>query len=299
MKQKNILTILTPTYNRVHLLNNLYESLLKQTSYDFEWLIIDDGSEDNTCEYIKKLPKKPFSIRYYFKENGGKCRAINYAHDKIKGQYVFFVDSDDTLMPDAVETILKDWRHYNAESNIAVISYQRRRCSDSSSISAEGNRIDYYIDDDIHYLVNKGVVGDRAETLRTDVLIKYPFPEFQNEKFMSEGWLWNNLASKYQTVYRTYSLYICEYLEGGLTKSGRALRMRSPQGMMENCKSFFQPDTCVKIQLKEMLLYCVYALCSSNNLLDDLKKSNRPWRIALMMPLGFVLYLYWKNKYLR
>lgn len=292
------LTILTTSYNRAKLLSKLYASLIKQTLHDFEWLIIDDGSNDNTKEYVASLPQNPFPIRYYYKENGGKCRAINFAHDKIQGQYVFFVDSDDVLTADAVEVILKDWQRYDQESNIAVLSYKRGG-RDGRSISEEVRGADYYLDDDIHYRVNQGVGGDRAETLRTDILRKYPFPEFVNEKFMSEGWLWNNIAKKYKTVYRMYTVYICEYLAGGLTKSGRVLRMKSPQGMMENCKSFFQKDTCIKIQLKEMLLYCVYALCSPNKLLDDIKNSGRPWKIAVIMPLGFGLYLYWKNKYLR
>ena len=292
------LTILTTSYNRAKLLSKLYASLIKQTVYDFEWLIIDDGSNDNTKEYVASLPQNPFPIRYYYKENGGKCRAINFAHDKIQGQYVFFVDSDDVLTADAVEVILKDWQRYDQESNIAVLSYKKVG-RDGIAISEEVQGTDYYIDDDIHYRVNQGVGGDRAETLRTDILRKYPFPEFVNEKFMSEGWLWNSIAPKYKTVYRMYTVYICEYLAGGLTKSGRVLRMKSPQGMMENCKSFFQKDTCIKIQLKEMLLYCVYALCSPNKLLDDIKNSGRPWKIIMMMPFGYGLYCYWKNKYLK
>ena len=91
MNNKILLTILTSTYNRAKLLNNLYESLRQQTCYNFEWLIIDDGSEDDTKKYIASLPQDAFSIRYYYKENGGKCQAINYAHDKINGQYVFFL----------------------------------------------------------------------------------------------------------------------------------------------------------------------------------------------------------------
>ena len=292
------LTILTTSYNRAKLLSKLYASLIKQTLHDFEWLIIDDGSNDNTKEYVASLPQNPFPIRYYYKENGGKCRAINFVHDKIQGQYVFFVDSDDVLTADAVEVILKDWQRYDQEPNIAVLSYKKRG-RDGRAISEEVQGADYYIDDDIHYRVNQGVGGDRAETLRTDILRKYPFPEFVNEKFMSEGWLWNNIAKKYKTVYRMYTVYICEYLAGGLTKSGRVLRMRSPQGMMENCKSFFQKDTCIKIQLKEMLLYCVYALCSPNKLLDDIKNSGRPWKIIMMMPFGYGLYCYWNNKYLK
>ena len=120
----------------------------------------------------------------------------------------------------------------------------------------------------------EGVVENGAySNLQVDQLLKkYPFPVFENEKFMSEGWLWRTVAKRYKTIYRAKCIYVCEYLEGGLTKCGRGLRMSCPQGMLENCRTFFVSEMNIKIQIKEMLLYDIYAdsnqtmLCHSTHI---------------------------------
>lgn len=99
-----MITIFTPTYNRAHLLPRLYESISKQDCMDFEWLVIDDGSTDNTQALFEEWmdQEHPFSIFYQKVKNGGKQRAINQAVSMAKGEYFFIVDSDDALTPDAV-----------------------------------------------------------------------------------------------------------------------------------------------------------------------------------------------------
>ena len=100
------ITILTPTYNREKLLHKLYKSLCNQKDKDFEWIVVDDGSNDNTDEYIETIQKKAdFPIRYYKKNNGGKHTALNYGCQYVKTKLVFIVDSDDTLTDDAILTI--------------------------------------------------------------------------------------------------------------------------------------------------------------------------------------------------
>lgn len=296
MRRKVKLTILTPIYNRVDLLPQVFTSLQSQTVKDFEWLVIDDGSTDNIREYMHGLPEVDFPIHYHRKENGGKHTAINYSHPYIQGEFVLILDSDDYLIPDAVEIILKDWQKYVGVSSVGVLSYERGG-GQGEIISDRASVPNYYISDDIHFRVNQGVGGDRAEVVRTEIFKTLPLPTHENEKFMSEGWLWNNIAIKYQTVYIQKGIYICEYLEGGLTKSGRILRMKSPLNMMDSCKSFFQDEVCLKIQVKEMLLYCVYGLCSNLPIHKWLHNSGRPLRVLLTLPFGWLLFKYWKYKY--
>lgn len=120
------LTILTPTYNRGGVLPQLYDSLKKQTCKDFEWVIVDDGSKDNTQEVVKAwLSDSDFSIQYFFKENGGKHTALNYAVKKIESELTFIVDSDDTLTTDAVETVLRYHKRYEDEKNICGYAFLR------------------------------------------------------------------------------------------------------------------------------------------------------------------------------
>ena len=108
----SLITVVTPTYNRSKLLLNLYQSLTKQVNYNFEWIIIDDGSTDDTRFVVKKFDSSNFNIRYIYKKNGGKHTALNVALDNIKTKLLIIVDSDDQLTSDATEIIEKTYKKY-------------------------------------------------------------------------------------------------------------------------------------------------------------------------------------------
>ncbi|WP_287771713.1 glycosyltransferase family 2 protein [Megasphaera sp.] len=295
-KRSPCLTILTPTYNRYKYLQKLFDSLCEQTCMDFQWLVIDDGSSDRTEDYFKNIKHNVFNIDYYKKDNGGKHTALNFSHPFIKGELVIIVDSDDVLSKDAVATVLHDWERYKYKSSIGVISYLRGDMLTHKSL-ARSNAPDGYISDHIAYRINRNIRGDMAEVVRTDVFKSYNFPVFSSERMVSEEWLWNHIAMRYKTVYRQKVIYYCEYIEGGLTKSGRKLLMNNPLGQMEACKSYFVNTVSTRMQIKKMLLYCVYGLCSKKNIKDVLLESGRPFRILLTFPLGWILFCYWRRKY--
>src|SRR3954466_3782814 len=97
-------TVFTPSYNRAHLLPRVYESLEKQTFRDFEWLVVDDGSKDNTAQVIKELAAKAsFPVRYVAKPNGGKPTAVNRGAQEAQGRLITILDSDDWFKPEALE----------------------------------------------------------------------------------------------------------------------------------------------------------------------------------------------------
>lgn len=290
-----LLTILTPTYNRAHLLPNLFKSLCNQTNVDFEWLIVDDGSTDDTKQVVSSFKTDKFPIYYHFKSNGGKHTAMNYSHPYIKGELLFIVDSDDTLIPECIEIIEKDWNKYKCDKTIGVLSYTidfvdgKKRYKD--------NLPTYYIDDDISCRVNNDMPGDRCEILRTDVFKMFKMPEFPGERFMGEGWLWRNVALKYKTVYIKKAIYIAEYQENGLSLNGRLFRMRNPYGMMENCKSFFMPQVKFKIQLKQMLAFGTYGFCAGLSCIDIIRRSGKGLGEALILPCSYFLYKRWSKVY--
>ncbi|MCI7112754.1 MAG: glycosyltransferase family 2 protein [Lachnobacterium sp.] len=298
MKEKIVVTIVTPTYNRLSTLPRLLESLCHQTNNSFQWVIIDDGSTDDTEKFFDDLKKQevPFEWEYHRKQNGGKHTALNACHTYIRGEVVLILDSDDYLTFDAVETIQSEWKNYKNRNDLCGMSYFKGY-KDGNHLSI-ANEQDDYIDNDIHYRVNKRIKGDRCEIVRTDLLKMYPFPVHAGEKFFSESWLWNIIALNYKTVYRNKTIYICEYLEGGLTKSGRALRMKNPLGMMDNCRTYFNKKVCLREQTKEMLLYWVYARCAGYSFLKTLKTSGVTLGMILTSLPGNALYLYWKKKYL-
>lgn len=107
---KTFLTIFTPTYNRAHTLPELYESLLAQSDKDFQWLIIDDGSTDNTADLVKSwINENRIRIKYYFQENGGKHMAYNHALEVADSELFCPIDSDDLVVYNCVERIKYHW----------------------------------------------------------------------------------------------------------------------------------------------------------------------------------------------
>lgn len=289
------LTILTPTYNRKDKLPRLYESLCAQTSKNFEWLVIDDGSTDKTEDYILSLLTDKFPIHYHKKHNDGKHTALNFAHPYIQGQYVAIVDSDDWLVPNAVETILKDWENCLSNKEIAVISYLKQFSTGTCMTKVPTWKT--YLSNHIDYRINQTISGDQFEVVRSEIFTSYLFPVFPQERYVPEGNLWLTIASNYQTLYITVPLYKGDYLTDGLTKSGRTLRIKNPLGMMSNCKMYFQPRVKKTIQFKKMMLFGTYGLCARLSITQIIKDSGRLLTMSLVIPFSLVLHLYWKKKY--
>ena len=222
-------TIFTPTFNRKELLEKLYKSLQKQTYKDFEWLIIDDGSDDGTKEKAEEfLSEKKLDIKYYFKENGGKQRAYNFATDKANGELFICLDSDDEYVENGLETILKYWKKYEKNSDIAgmgyLSTYPNREIIGSSFPEKEMISTQFEI-------YNKyGVKGDKGLMFRTEIIKKYKFPVFEDEKFITEAVVYNRICEKYKMVYVNEKIEIKEYQEDGLTAKYNNLLLRNPKG---------------------------------------------------------------------
>ena len=212
------LTILTPTYNRSYILGRLYESLVNQTDKDFEWMIIDDGSNDDTeilvNEYIKS---NEINVRYIKQANGGKHRALNTGIRAIDSELTFIVDSDDYLLPNAVEEIFKLHKVYMDDNS--VCGYSFLRCFPDLSINGQQFPESPYISDYVSCRLNDGVKGDKAEVYKTSILAQYPFLEIPGEKFLFEDYVWIQMAAKYKTIHVNIPIYVGDYLDDGLTKN--------------------------------------------------------------------------------
>lgn len=215
-----MLTIITPTYNRAYILPCLYESLKCQTDFDFKWLIVDDGSSDNTRDLVLSWRKErqPFEISYLYQKNGGKHRALNYGIPYVNTQYTMVVDSDDKLTGDAVSKI-KTWiKTIDGDDTFAGVS---GLCgfNEQKSIGGYPSKTHIYIDALNTERRVKHLTGDKAEIYRTKLLKKYPFPEIEGEKFMTESVVWNEIAyAGYRLRWFNEIIKICSYLEDGLTQ---------------------------------------------------------------------------------
>ena len=222
-------TVFTPTFNRKELLEKLYKSLQKQTFKDFEWLIVDDGSTDGTKEKVEEfLSEKKLEIKYYFKENGGKQRAYNFATEKANGELFICLDSDDEYVENGLEIILKYWKKYEKNSDIAgmgyLSTYPNREIIGSSFPEKEMISTQFEI-------YNKyGVKGDKGLMFRTEIIKKYKFPVFEDEKFITEAVVYNRICEKYKMVYVNEKIEIKEYQEDGLTAKYNNLLLKNPKG---------------------------------------------------------------------
>ena len=288
-----LITIVTPSFNRADKLPNLYNSLQHQTCKDFTWMIIDDGSTDDSKHIISNFSGIDFPIQYIYKENGGKHTALNVAFRKVETELLFIVDSDDILTPDAIETIEKDWESVK-EQNLCGISYLRGYSE--TEVIGDEHPIDHSIDNFINIRFHKKIGGDKAEVWKTSCLKGLQFPENPHEKFISETYMWLKLAKRWDMLFVNKILYITEYLEGGLSDSGKPLRFKSPKNMIEGSLETMSEHFPLKWRIKETLLYIVYSKFDGRGLKD---MSNCPYKglvLTCYVP-GILLYHYWKKKY--
>lgn len=292
-----LLSVITPTYNRAVFLEKCYRSLLGQSCKQFEWIIIDDGSTDNTETLVDQFISNSagFEITYVKKENGGKHTALNESHTYIHGEYVLILDSDDTLTDDAVGLVLKGWERYDTNSSIGVLIFLRGKSVDDPLAYAKDENIP------VDLLRYKRVCvhsSDCCEVIRTELFKKYPFPVYKNERFMSEGVLWHRVARTHKCVYINKVIYICEYQEGGLTKSGRAMRIKNPLGGMLNSELNMSRKNYFKLRVKNGMLYVCYGFFAGLKPIEILKRGNgyRLLKIMCVIP-GYGLFVIWKKKY--
>jgi len=225
-------TIFTATYKGEHLLPALYNSLMRQSNKNFEWILVNDGSPDNTDEVVKEMQVKAnFPFYYYKKEtNGGKTTAINLGIQFAKGEMWLIVDHDDFLSDDAVEVINQYYPQIKDDPKLCAVTFLRHNYN-GKPIGTQKNP-DNIISDFCSYRTVLKIIGDRAEAVKTGHFRKIcPMPTFENENNCLDGYIWLMLAKEYNALFiaNKEPVYYCEYLS-----SGRSLNQeyKSPLGDM-------------------------------------------------------------------
>lgn len=228
------ITILTPTYNRASLLPRLFDSLLRQTNKDFEWIVVDDGSTDDTREVVANLKEKcggAFPMRYVYKANGGKHMAINIGAERARGELLFIADSDDLLIDDALETVANSWHDISDDKSFAGIA-GLDITMDTREVIGSGLPQEHIDCNAIDIRYRHHVTGDMKEVFRTEVLREFPFPEFAGERFCPEQLVWFRMARRYRLRYINKPIYIADYQPDGITAGITRARMRNPSASM-------------------------------------------------------------------
>lgn len=277
-----LVTIFTPTYNRAYRIQALYQSLQRQTCKSFEWLVVDDGSTDNTEELAQEwLKEESFPVRYIKQTNGGKHRAVNRGVREAKGDFFFIVDSDDELTNDSVELVCKYGNviindpSYGGVIGMKVFPDGKRVGGDVSFDLLKCSRFDFRY----KYKID----GDLAEVYKTSVMREYPFPDYPGETFCPEAYVWIDIAKKYNLLFFNRGIYICDYLEDGLTRHIDQIRIKSPLATMETYAIEYDSPVPLRVKIKDAINYWRFRL-HSNNRLDS--KGLAFWA----SPLGWMFY---------
>lgn len=285
-----LLTVFTPAYNRAHTLVRTYESLLEQDCRDFIWLIIDDGSSDNTAELVKKWQREDpgFEIRYIYKENGGMHTAHNIAYENIDTELNICIDSDDQMAQGAVDKILKKWSQVRDKGYAGLIGLDADM-NTGKIIGAgfpagmtETTLSDYY---------SHGGSGDKKLVYRTDVINKYPsYPVFEGEKYVA-------LAYKYRLIDQDYKLAVLneilcdvEYQADGSSMNMLSQYYRNPRGFAfwrKVCMEYPEAE-------KRVFLDCIHYVSSSiiSRNKRFIRESPRKVLTIAAIPFGVLLTLY-------
>ena len=295
MNETKLITILTPTYNRRDGLERLYHSLLAQTSKNFEWVIIDDGSTDDTKLFVDNIPMKMFVVHYIYKQNGGKHTALNLGISQIGTELTFIVDSDDYLTEDAVEVINQCYQRYRGESNISGYAFLRQ--FPDGSINGKRFCKDEWVTSYIESRINSyDTNSDKAEVYFTRCLKEFPFPEYPGEKFLGEDIVWCRVARKYQMVHVNKAIYVGDYQDDGLTQNRRSHNIASPLGCMKRSAEFLENDINIKYRLKNGIQYVVYGKFAGYKIKELVMESGHPFLIFMCILPGIFFYKKWSRK---
>lgn len=286
-----LVTVFTPTYNRKDIIHRCYESLQRQTSYNFEWLIIDDGSTDQTEELIKQWQQEEsrFRIRYFYKENGGLHTGYNKGIELAETELFMCIDSDDWMPDDAIEKIEKIWREVSDKGYVGIMGidrYENGRCV--------GEPFPEGVDEMFLYekLTKYQLPGDKKLVHRTDLLQKVaPMQSYPGEKFFNPSYLMYQL-DQFGKLYVTNDCFcIVDYQPDGMSSNFYKQLRNSPRSFAETRKLYLNfPNISKAFKLRHSIHYVSNCFMSSR-VIKGYKESVFPLYFILAFGPGFLLYL--------
>lgn len=287
------ITVFTPAYNRAKTLPRTYSSLVKQDCKDFVWLIVDDGSTDETGELVKKWKQADngFEIRYIYKGNGGMHTAHNTAYENIDTELNVCIDSDDCLAEGAIKKIVLTWQKIKHRGYAGIIGLDA---------DMEGNIIGKNFPDGLKETTLTGYYatggfGDKKLVYRTDVIKNYPpYPVFPGEKYVA-------LAYKYRLIDQDYRLgvlndVLCnvEYQDDGSSATMWKQYVKNPKGFA------FWRKICMKYPMSKKRLWidCIHyvseSIISGNK--QFIQESPKRIMTVIAIPFGIILSIYTRKK---
>ncbi|MCC3869661.1 glycosyltransferase family 2 protein [Terrisporobacter mayombei] len=280
------LTVFTPTYNRAYILNQCYESLVRQTCKDFVWLIIDDGSTDNTKELVKKWMKEDneFEIRYHYKKNGGMHTGHNTAYELIATELNVCVDSDDFMPDNAVELITGFWKKNGSDKYSGIIALDVYKNGE-----VIGCRLPDKKSTTLGRFYDNGGKGDKKLIYRTDIINSYPkYPEFKNEKFVPLDYKYLLADQDYELLILNEAVCMVEYMEDGSSMNMFRQYYKNPRGFAFARKVHMKYDKGFMKKFKTCIHYVSSSFISNNK--SFISESPNKLFTVFAIPFGACLY---------
>lgn len=301
---KPILTIFTPTYNRAYCLNKCYESMKKQSCKDFIWLVIDDGSTDNTKQLVSLWMQNnnKFEIKYIYKENGGMHTAYNTAYDRIDTELAMNIDSDDYLTDNAVESIIDFWNK-NKRSDCGGF-YALDAYSDGSIVGIPfpkdlkefqgwGNKYIIYNDGDKKKIFRNR--GDKKFIGVMEKINKFPsIPVFEGEKYHSLYFKQHLIERDYTILIMNKPVCVVEYLQDGSSKNMFSQYINNPNGFLSERNYVMEYSPLFRLKLSAAVHYVAESIIAQKRHFIINSKSKFATILALVP--GVILYFIIKLK---
>ncbi len=284
MKQ---LTVFTPSYNRAHLLPDLYKSPLRQSYKDFIWLIVDDGSNDGTAGLVKSwIEKNEIEIKYEYQNNQGMHGAHNTAYRVIETELNVCIDSDDFMPDDAVDKALKLWKDKGNKALAGIVALDATKDGEIIGTKLPENETitlcQYYA---------KGGTGDKKLVYRTEVIKQYPeYGIYEGERLVPLSSKYVLIDQDFQLLVLNEVLCVVEYQEDGSSGTIFKQYKQSPKGFAEARRITMQYGLRFKDRFMAAIHYVSSAVFSND--ISFINKSPKPMLTFLAIPMGVALNIY-------
>ena len=287
-----MVTIFTPTYNRAGLLNRIYNSLKSQTNPNSEWVIVDDGSVDDTKTVVQQwIDEAVIKIKYVYQENRGKHFAFNQGVKNASGELFFCVDSDDYLPEHCVDEIIDAFNSVKDDKIAGIIGL---KTDIDENLLSEVFPVGV-AQTTMYELVNKyKCYGEKSLIFKTDILRKYPYPEIKNEKFIGECVVYDKIDKDYEMLVINKVLTVCEYQPDGLTNRIFINMLKNPTGYKIYYKQRIDMACSLKERIGYIIRYNAFNILSKDNEYDYNGKYNV--FVKFLEPIGWLLTKYYNKR---
>jgi len=300
-----LLTIFTATFNRAHTLHRVFDSLQAQSLQDFEWLIVDDGSTDQTAEEVAAWVKvAPFNIQYLRQENAGKHIAYNRALREARGRFFVVLDSDDAMPPHALERLYWHWNSIPAAQRRHYWAIEALACDEIGQIVGDQFPTSPFDSSlrDLRYVHR--IHGEKIRISPTEILRRYPFPEIPGTQFVPEAVVWFEIAKtyKHRSINEVCRVYYCHQPETETTLSSRKNLATTARGrlyyyiwLLNNDIEYFFRSPVPFLKAAFMApTASFYSQCSFRRTWSELRNRSAKCLMLLVLPMSVLLYLWYR-----